>query len=155
MGSAESAREIVRLSIEAENEHVRAVCGEMGPRARLGYAKEYDPNAEGQDKRPPFDPKQFTMEELQQLYAGGRTDRQEVGVGARRKRQRMWPCRQMALVGPRQNPPIFPTGGLARPELGAQLSFCRFPIDADALCRSTERMAILACQPCRDCLGAP
>jgi hypothetical protein len=65
--SPASAAEICRLSVEAENKHVRAVCGQMVLERAWGKPREYDPNAEAPKKPPPFDPKLYTTDELRRM----------------------------------------------------------------------------------------
>jgi hypothetical protein len=67
--SPASAAEICRLSVEAENEHVRAVCGQMVLERAWGKPREYDPDKEAPKKAPPFDPKLYTTDELKQMQA--------------------------------------------------------------------------------------
>src|SRR5712671_3240052 len=65
--SPASAAEICRLSVEAANEHVRAVCGQMVLERAWGKPREYDPDKETPKKAPPFDPKLYTTEELRRM----------------------------------------------------------------------------------------
>jgi hypothetical protein len=65
--STDSAVEICRLSVEAENEHVRAVCGQMVLERAWGKPKEYDPNAEQPQQKQTFDLDLYTIGELEQL----------------------------------------------------------------------------------------
>src|SRR5712672_1419952 len=46
-GSPEAARELVRLSTQAEDERVRSVCAGMVMDRAWGKPREYDPNTEG------------------------------------------------------------------------------------------------------------
>src|SRR5438309_6248105 len=65
--SPEAARELVRLSTQAEDERVRSVCCGMVMDRAWGKPRDYDPNAEGPKKPPPFDPKLYTTEELRRM----------------------------------------------------------------------------------------
>ena len=67
--SPASATEICRLSVEAENEHVRAVCGQMVLERAWGKPCEYDPDKEAPKKAPPFDPSLYTTDELRRMQA--------------------------------------------------------------------------------------
>src|SRR6266853_6795939 len=68
--SPAAAKEMVRLALEAEDERVRSVCASIVMDRAWGKPKEYDPNAEAPKKRPPFDPKLYTLEELRRMQEG-------------------------------------------------------------------------------------
>ena len=66
-GSPEAARELVRLSTQAEDERVRSVCAGMVMDRAWGKPREYDPDKEAPKKAPPFDPKLYTTDELRDM----------------------------------------------------------------------------------------
>jgi hypothetical protein len=66
-GSPAAAREIVRLSIEAEDERTRTICAGMVMDRAWGKPREYDPEKEAPKKAPPFDPKLYTTDELREM----------------------------------------------------------------------------------------
>ena len=67
--SPAAAKEMCRLALEAEDERVRSVCLGMVLERAWGKPKDYDPNAEGVKKAPPFDPSLYSTEELRQMQA--------------------------------------------------------------------------------------
>jgi hypothetical protein len=66
---ARCGKEMCRLALEAEDERVRSVCTGMVLERAWGKPREYDPNAEGANRKSTFDPSLYTLEELETLQA--------------------------------------------------------------------------------------
>ena len=62
-------RELIDLAKTAEDERVRSVCL-IAVLDRAGVRPiDYDPKADEDQQRPPFDPKLFSTEELRRMHA--------------------------------------------------------------------------------------
>jgi len=67
--SPEMMRELIHLAKTAEDERVRSVCL-IAVLDRAGVRPiDYDPKADEDQQRPPFDPKLFSTEELRRMHA--------------------------------------------------------------------------------------
>jgi hypothetical protein len=67
--SPAAAQQMVDLALNAEDERVRGTMASLIIERAWGKPREYDPTAETANAKPKFDPRQYTTEELEQLYA--------------------------------------------------------------------------------------